>query len=328
MFGDGDTTSFSPGPDVDMFIESAYIETERDISSAPALSEHEEPVWEVTRADMSLPSSQRMTTPQIVFLHDSTVEQQILEFSEAADVSMDCMQPPSSVQLLTWSDLTRSTSGVMTVHGGARTPHHASTQHAARSTVKAIRADTPARARRLDGLNDIYQKLKAEELVRLRSFDPTIVIEGAEIFNDNKAITDITQRPEELAVLRLLCLLTGSAYSLIAFQQTMQAARRGTKLLLQQPRAGSSSADYLRMIEALTMTESYCAMLKRCYTVKMFAEGLETLCSTDGTFDTETPQSLGKRAERSAGNPKNKSKSVATDTVMNELYPGLAAIAP
>ncbi|KAK3080378.1 hypothetical protein LTS18_001972 [Coniosporium uncinatum] len=269
-----------------------------------------------------------MTTPQTVFLNDSTVERQILEFSEAADVSMDCMQSPSFVQLPTRSDLARNTSEVMTVHDGARTPHHASTQRAAGSTVKAIRAYTPARARRLDGFNEIYQKLKAEELVRLRSFDPTIVIEGAEIFNDNEAITDITQRPEELVVLRLLYLLKGSAYSLIALQQTMQAARRGTKLLHQQPRAGSSSADYLQVIEALTTTESYCAMLKRCYTVRMFAKGLETLCSVDGTFETETPQSLCKRAERSAGNPKNKSKSVAIDTVMNELYPGLAATAP
>jgi len=69
-------------------------------------------------------------------------------------------------------------------------------------------------------------------------------------------------------------------------------------------------------------------MLKRCYTVKLFAKGLETLCPTDGTFDIETSQSLSKNAERSAGNPKNKSKSAATDAVMKELYPELAATAP
>jgi len=84
----------------------------------------------------------------------------------------------------------------------------------------------------------------------------------------------------------------------------------------------------MQAIEVLNTTETYCAMLKRCYTVRMFAKGLETLCPTDGTFDIETPQSLSKRANRSAGNPKNKSKSAAIDVAMKELYPGLAATAP
>jgi len=194
--------------------------------------------------------------------------------------------------------------------------------------AKSNRADTSAHVRRLDGLNDIYQKLKADELIRLRSFDSSLFIEDAEILVDNRAITDITRRPEELVVLRLLYLLTGSAHSLIAVQQTLQAACRSIDPKPRQPRAGSSSADYFQIIEALTMTEAYCAMLKRCYTVKMFAKWLETLYPTDSTFEIETPQSLGKRAERSAGNPKNKSRSAATDAVMKELYPGLAVTKP
>jgi len=98
--------------------------------------------------------------------------------------------------------MTGNASEVITVHSGASSPHHASTQHAATSTVRAIPANRPARARRSDGLNDIYQKLKAEESIRLRGLDPTIMFEVAEILIDNKTITNITQNPEELVILK------------------------------------------------------------------------------------------------------------------------------
>jgi len=241
---------------------------------------------------------------------------------------MDCMQSPPSVQLRRGLISARSGSEVMTVHDGTSSKHRVSSEHTATGIAKASRADTPAHVRRLDGLDNIYQKLKAEELTRLRSFDPSLINDDAEILIDNRGITDITQRPEELVVLRLLYLLTGSSHSLIAVQQTMQAACRSIDPKPQQPRAGSSSADYFQVIEALTTTEAYCAMLKRCYTVKMFANWLETLCPPDSAFEIETPQSLSERAERSAGNPKNKSRSAATDAVMKELYPGLAATEP
>jgi len=73
-FGESSTTCYSPSPDVNMFFENACMDTDWNSSSVPTPSELEESGWGHTRVDTSLLESQRMTAPQTVPLHDSTVE--------------------------------------------------------------------------------------------------------------------------------------------------------------------------------------------------------------------------------------------------------------
>jgi len=181
------------------------------------------------------------------------------------------------------------------------------------------------RPRKTEIDKEIFEQLMVSETAKMQMPDGTSISEGAMHLLDHVEIGDIARKPDELVYLRLTYLLIGSAYSFVAFQQTIRAARKNILLNTHLSSPNPSSAEYLQTIEALSMTEASCSMLKRYCIVKVFAPELESLGPTDSIFEFETPQTSVKKPIRSAGNPVYKKKAVITNAMMKKLYPGLAA---
>lgn len=254
-YDDDGALNYDSDFDINMFLQSDRIEEEMDSTtffSQAAIEQDAMPevapiVW--SPSDIYMERASHIGTS-----NSSTFEENESATTNAGITSLGCTRPSESTVLTLQSSENEGLGERLAMSEAASAPLRTviSVSEETPSSTRQTRKRMQACSRKMKNDNAIFEQLMVSEMAKMQMPDGTSTPEGAMRLLNHVEIDDIARKPVELVYSRLTYLLIGSAYSFVAFQQTIRAARKNILLNTHLSDPNLSSAEYLQTIEALS----------------------------------------------------------------------------